>query len=233
MAFTPRGRIDQSTIALLRDGIRLHEASEIIGLGDGCHDGFSDEHHHFLRRKDQQMIAYWVNADGAIIVELPGEWEIRNARYVSRIDELSFSFIGMLNDRIVNRMMRNTVGRLLRSESAWSSIILWIGVLTLSAFPAVLVGACASVSRKRIWLVSVISGLVVYFAIALSSDRLLLHHTDYQFQEACPAVCVSVLVFSIVYACYEAARLRFASTHVDTEDGEPTDAHGAAESTLH
>ena len=72
MAVTPRGRIDPSTVSLLPDGTTLHDASKIIGLPNGCHDGFWDENYHFVRPKSDIDIAYWVTADGMISLSCRG-----------------------------------------------------------------------------------------------------------------------------------------------------------------
>ena len=57
---------------MLPDGTTLHDMSKIIGLPNGCHDGFWDENLHFVRPTSDIGIAYWVTADGMIFAELPG-----------------------------------------------------------------------------------------------------------------------------------------------------------------
>ena len=130
----------------------------------------------------------------------------------------------MLNDRIVIRLLQNTVGELIRSESPWSSLLLWIGALALSVLPATFVGTFASVSRTRIWLIATVVAFTVYSAIAFSCGRLLLHHRDFIFFHACRTVCASVLAVSLAYTCFAVASTKLTYRRLNAQRGEPSDA---------
>ncbi|MGB7324642.1 MAG: hypothetical protein WBD31_07210 [Rubripirellula sp.] len=219
----PRGNINRSTARLLEPGMTLDEASELIGVDPGWHDGIYGLSGGVVHGDKLTHIVPWVNLRGAITAEVTGNYDdlrIVSARFTPRSEFTArFYFSEMLYDR--------TFKPVVDSQSPIATICILLGCVLFPMIPSLIIGAFTGVARNQLIGIGLGSALIAYFVIVLSLNDFWMGHHEVHFGMIAKAIGLIAFVSTVLFACF--GRI-FRHHDVDADDAEAEN-HGVHRST--